>query len=86
MISDISAARVLEAALSGNADFAEIYEEELMSSSVGLLNGRTVRASSGINYGVGIRLMAGTNVVYVYTSDKDEDSLIKLAKEARQER
>ena len=26
--------------------------------------------------------MAGTNVVYVYTSDKDEESLIKLAKEA----
>ncbi len=68
--------------MSGNADFAEIFEEELKSSSVGLLNGKTTRASSGINYGVGIRLMAGTNVVYVYTSDKSEEALIKLAKEA----
>ncbi len=82
MLSDTSASRIIEAAMSGNADFAEIFEEELKSSSVGLLNGKTTRASSGINYGVGIRLMAGTNVVYVYTCDKSEESLIKLAKEA----
>ena len=82
MLSDTSASRIIEAAMSGNADFAEIFEEELKSSSVGLLNGKTTRASSGINYGVGIRLMAGTNVVYVYTCDKSEEALIKLAKEA----
>ena len=82
MISDITASRIIEAAMSGNADFAEIFEEELKSSSVGLLNGKTIRASSGINYGVGIRLMSGTNVVYVYTCDKSEEVLIKLAKEA----
>lgn len=82
MLSDTSATRIIEAAMSGNADFAEIFEEELKSSSVGLLNGKTTRASSGINYGVGIRLMAGTNVVYVYTCDKSEEALIKLAKEA----
>ena len=82
MISDITASRIIEAAMIGNADFAEIFEEEIKSSSVGLLNGKTTRASSGINYGVGIRLMAGTNVVYVYTCDKSEDALIKLAKEA----
>jgi len=82
LISDITASRIIEAAMIGNADFAEIFEEEIKSSSVGLLNGKTTRASSGINYGVGIRLMAGTNVVYVYTCDKSEDALIKLAKEA----
>lgn len=82
MLSDTSASRIIEAAMSVNADFAEIFEEELKSSSVGLLNGKTTRASSGINYGVGIRLMAGTNVVYVYTCDKSEEALIKLAKEA----
>ena len=82
MISDITASRIIEAAMGENADFAEIFEEEIKSSAVGLLNGKTTRASSGINYGVGIRLMAGTNVVYVYTCDKSEDALIKLAKEA----
>lgn len=82
MISDITASRIIEAAMGGNADFAEIFEEGIKSSAVGLLNGKTTRASSGINYGVGIRLMAGTNVVYVYTCDKSEDALIKLAKEA----
>ncbi len=70
MISETSASRIIEAAMSGNADFAEIFEEQKKSSSVGLLNGRTIRASSGIDYGVGIRLMAGTNVVYVYSCDK----------------
>ena len=64
------------------ADFAEVFEEEKKASNVGLLNKRTIRAASGIHYGVGIRLMSGTNVVYVYTSDKSEEALIKLAKEA----
>ena len=82
MISDVLASKIIEAAMSGNADFAEIFEEQKTGSAVGLLNGRTIRASSAINYGVGIRLMAGTNVVYVYTCDKTEEALIKLAKEA----
>ena len=82
MISDTTASRIIEAALSTNADFAEIFEEQKTSSAVGLLDGRTIRASSGIDYGVGIRLMAGTNVVYVYTCDKTEEALIKLAKQA----
>ena len=82
MLSDITASRIIEAAMSGNADFAEIFEESIKSSSVGLLNCKTTRASSGINYGVGIRLMSGTNVVYVYTCDKSEEALLKLAKEA----
>lgn len=82
MISDALASRIIEAALSGNADFAEIFEEQKTGSAVGLLNGKTIRASSSINYGVGIRLMASTNVVYVYTCDKTEEALIKLAKEA----
>ncbi|MBR1797246.1 MAG: TldD/PmbA family protein [Clostridiales bacterium] len=82
MIKDATAQRIIEAAMSGGADFAEIFEEEKKSSAVGLLNGRTIRASSGIDYGVGIRLMLGTNVVYVYTCDKGENDLINLAKEA----
>ena len=82
MLSEVTVSRIIEAAMSGQADFAEVFEEEKKVSSVGLLNKRTIRAASGINYGVGIRLMAGTNVVYVYTCDKSEDALIKLAKEA----
>ena len=82
MLSEITAARIIEEAMSRNADFAEIFEEEKRGSAVGLLNGRTNRASSLIDYGIGIRLMAGTNVVYVYTCDKTEDALIKLAREA----
>ena len=82
MISESNAFRTLEAAMSGTADFADIFIEENKTNSVGLLNGKVNRASSSIESGVGIRLMSGTNVVYVHSNDSDIDVLIKLAKEA----
>ena len=68
--------------MSKTADFAEVYEQESESSSVRLLNSRTHDAKSHRGYGVGIRLMSGTNTVYVYTYEKSEEALIKLAKDA----
>lgn len=82
MISESNAYRILEAAMSGTADFADIFIEENKTNSVGLLNGKVNRASSSIDSGVGIRLMSGTNVVYVHSNDSDTEVLIKLAKEA----
>lgn len=73
---------ILEASLSRNADFAEIYYEEETSRSVSLLNGKVIKAGTGMGGGVGIRIMSGTNSVYVYSNDLDTDGLVHMAKEA----
>ncbi len=82
MLNDANIMRIMEAAMSRDADFADIFIEKRSTSSVGLLNGKVIKAGAGCDSGVGIRLMAGTNVVYVYSNDNDAESLIKLAKEA----
>ncbi|MCQ2527628.1 MAG: TldD/PmbA family protein [Saccharofermentans sp.] len=82
MLSDSNISRILEAAMSKTADFAEVFYEENSARGIALLNGKVTGAGTNYDAGVGIRLMAGTNVVYVYSSDKDPDTLIKLALEA----
>lgn len=82
MLSDSNIMRIIDAAMSKTADFADVFIEERKSSNVGLLNGKVIRAGSSFDLGIGIRLMAGTNMVYVYSNDLDPDGLIKLALDA----
>ena len=82
MFNDSDCLRILEQAMSTTADFAEIFQEVTESKSVSLLNGQVIRAATGFDSGTGIRLLAGTNSVYVYSSDNDIEVLLKLAKEA----
>ena len=78
MLNDSNIARIIDAAMSKTADFAEVFIEESRSSSVSMLNGRVIKAGSGVASGVGIRLMAGTNVVYVYSNDLMQKDLLSL--------
>ena len=82
MFSDSDVKRILDVAMSTTADFAEVFQEEKRTKSVSLLNGRVIRAGTGFSSGTGIRLLAGTNCVYVYSNDNDIEALLKLAKEA----
>lgn len=82
MFNDSDCLRILEQAMSTTADFAEVFQEVTESKSVSLLNGQVIRAATNFDTGTGIRLFAGTNSVYVYSSDNDLEVLLKLAKEA----
>ncbi|MBR4431379.1 MAG: TldD/PmbA family protein [Clostridiales bacterium] len=82
MFNDSDCQRILEEAMSTTADFAEVYQEVAEVKSVSLLNGQVIRAATGFDSGTGIRLLSGTNSVYVYSSDNDIEVLLKLAREA----
>jgi len=81
-MNDTDISRIIESALSRNADFAEVYIEEEDSRSVSLLNGKVIKAGTGKGAGIGIRIMSGVNSVYVYSNNFDTDGLIHMAKEA----
>ncbi|MBO4425630.1 MAG: TldD/PmbA family protein [Clostridiales bacterium] len=82
MFNDSDCLKILEEAMSTTADFAEVYQEVAEVKSVSLLNGQVIRAATGFDSGTGIRLLSGTNSVYVYSSDNDIEVLLKLAREA----
>ncbi|MDV6235056.1 TldD/PmbA family protein [Leptospira ellisii] len=69
---------ILEAGLSRHADFVEIFEEETRSSSVSLRDRKIEQSFAGIDYGIGIRLIYGTDVLYAHTNNDDSEHLISL--------
>lgn len=84
MINKNTAEAVLLSATGNGAEFAELFVENNVKNSIGVVNGKVERANSGIDYGCGIRIINKDKVVYVYTNNLDKDNLIKLAKEGAQ--
>jgi TldD protein len=71
--------RVLSGAVSGGAEFAEVYAEDKRSTSAGLDDGRIEQVSSGRDRGAGIRVVAGDTTGFAYTSDLSEAGLSAAA-------
>lgn len=71
--------KALDAALSTGADFADIFVEDTYSSNLTVMNSRPDKAIVGQLYGAGIRVVFGTEVVYVTTSDLSEKGLVRAA-------
>ena len=72
------AVKIFEAGKRAGADFVEIFEEETRSSTLGLKSSQIESATAGTEYGIGIRLLYGTEVLYGFTSDDSEEALLKL--------
>ncbi|HNE21391.1 MAG TPA: DNA gyrase modulator, partial [Turneriella sp.] len=66
-MNESSAATVISAGLDAGADFVDLYEEETRNASVSLRDRKVENATAGIEYGIGLRLVYGTDVVYGYT-------------------
>jgi len=79
MLNTVLVEKVLKLAGSNGASFAELYVERWRRKSMRLINKELKEANSGIEYGAGLRLFYGTDVVYAYTNDLDEKSLLELA-------
>lgn len=81
MINDKTAYKMLEISLGAGADFAEIFAERKKVCSLSALNGKVRSANSGVDMGLGFRLILGERTVYAYTNDLSEMSLLSLAKD-----
>src|SRR6056297_2266087 len=72
----------INTALHTGGDFAEVFVENKVTNSINLVNGKIDSANTGIDYGVGIRVIKDTNEIYVYTNNDDKNNLLNLAKKA----
>ncbi|HZA27808.1 MAG TPA: TldD/PmbA family protein [Actinomycetota bacterium] len=73
---------VLSAALKSGARFAEIYAEERHSTSLRLDDGKVEEASTGLDRGAGVRVLAGETTAYAYSNRLDGDAMIEAARSA----
>ncbi len=80
MISKALAESVLACAMSGGADFAEIYGEITRNNVVSMMDGKIDRANDTLVSGVGIRAFLGTRTVFASTSDLSPEGLMKCAR------
>ncbi len=74
--------KLLAAAMSRGADFAEVYAERNEFTAVTLEEDKVKSAQNGLSQGVGVRVISGPRVGYAYSDDLDEEALLRAAKTA----
>jgi TldD protein len=74
--------RLLAAAMSRGAEFAEVYVERGILTAVILEERKVKSAQSGLTQGVGVRAVSGAKQGYAYSDDLDDAALIRAAQTA----
>jgi TldD protein len=78
MLDSKIAKNVLDHALSLGADFAELFIEKNNAQSLQVLHSKVNNITSGIDFGIGIRLIYGTKVLYGYTNSTEQEELMRI--------
>ena len=76
--------KVLDAALTTNADFAEVFIEDKFATGASMLSSKIEKVANTKEFGIGIRIARGYHTVYGYTNSPKEDELVKLATDLAQ--
>src|SRR6476620_6577253 len=69
----------LAEALSQGGDYADLYFEYLLTSSIGIDESMVKSATQGVSMGVGIRVISGERTGYAYSDDLSPDKIRKAA-------
>jgi len=69
-------------ALSRGGDYADLYFEYLLTSSIGLDESMVKSATQGVSMGVGVRVVAGGRTGYAYSDDLAPEKIRKAARVA----
>ena len=78
MLATQTAQSVIDHGLTLGADFAEIFVEKSQSSNVNTLGEKVQSVESGIDFGIGLRLVYGTKVLYGYTNNTCADEMMRI--------
>ena len=73
---------VLLAALEKGGDYADLFFEHTFNHSVSLRDGEVNSTFSGIDYGVGVRVLAGDQTGYAYVESTALDDMLNAARTA----
>lgn len=79
MVSDSFLQSLIRTALSRGGDYCDVFIEERDDAVVSFDNGRIKEITTGVTAGAGIRVIYGTNYVYLYAGNPNEKTLADLA-------
>src|SRR3982751_133382 len=69
-------------ALSAGGDYADLYFEYMITTSVGIDESLVKSATQGVSAGVGVRVLAGERTGYAYSDDLSPERIRKAARTA----
>ncbi|MDR0973342.1 MAG: TldD/PmbA family protein [Prevotellaceae bacterium] len=81
-VSETLLRQVLAAALEKGGDYADLFFEHTFNNSIGLQDGAVNRCGSNIDFGVGVRVLAGDRTGYAYVENITADEMLKAARTA----
>ena len=81
MLDSRVAQSAIDHAIALGADFAEVFVERNQVNNIATLSNQVRDIASGIDFGVGVRLVYGAKVLYGYTNRTDADELKRIASE-----
>lgn len=81
-ISDELLSEIIKKALSRGGDYADVFIEHTKPLSIKLRDDKIERLISGIDAGIGVRVIFKGKSAYVYSNDFSKDSLFNLAETA----
>ncbi|MCL1932664.1 MAG: TldD/PmbA family protein [Candidatus Azobacteroides sp.] len=81
-VSENDLQKVMAVALEKGGDYADLYFQHSFSNSLVLQDGAVNRASSNIDYGVGIRVVSGDQQGYAFVENINLDEMINAARVA----
>jgi len=84
MLDKILIKKVLNASLSTNADFAEVFIEDKFQTIISMSSSNIERVLNSKVFGIGVRIGKGFQSVYGYTNKIEEENLLKLANDLAQ--
>src|SRR3954452_11742448 len=70
----------LEEALSQGGDYADLYFEYLLTSSISIDESMVKSAAQGVSMGVGVRVISGERTGYAYSDDLSPEKIRKAAR------
>ena len=80
MLNESLAKELIDLSLEKGADFCDIFVEESEQQNIEVQNQKVEQVSTGIDFGIGIRLIYKTEVYYGYTNSLKKDDLFSIVK------
>jgi len=78
MLNPSIAQTVIDRGLFLGADFVDLFVENQKITEIELLSSKIEKINSGIDFGVGIRMVVGRRVLYGYTNRTDQEELLRV--------
>lgn len=81
-VTEADLKKVLAAALEKGGDYADLYFEHTFNNSVSLMDGKVNNCGANIDFGMGVRVLAGDQSGYAYVEGVTLEEMLRAARTA----